>query len=269
MTEWNREDIERLVREILAEIDPGRKDAPPKREVAPRSESGTRVLFLFNAGVRRLDEALVQVDRIDASVAKSGVYTGPSARQWVCGADVRGKTSARCILDTVTPEGVEKVLERADVLVLPTLCLIVASKVARFICDDQESRLIFTALLQDKKVIAARDGFMVYEILKNEKIGREIDHTVSKLESYGVLFCETHELYDTFREAALPKKEQGNTASVRSDSGTKGSSMRLITAKAIYDAFNNNINTLKLSDNGKITPLAADLAKEYKIQIKK
>lgn len=269
MNEWNREEIERLVREILAEIDPGRKDARPKSAVAEKTDSSTRVLFLFNAGVRRLDEAMVHVDRIDASVAKSGVYTGPSARQWVCGADVRGKTSARCILDTVTPEGVEKVLERADVLVLPTLCLIVASKVARFICDDQESRLIFTALLQDKKVIATRDGFLVYEILKNEKIGREIDHIVSKLESYGVVFCQTHELYDTFQKTVSPKKEQGNTASVRSDSGSEGASLRLITAKAIYDAFNNNINTLKLANNGKITPLALDLAKEYRIQIKK
>ena len=119
---------------------------------APRSPG----LIVFQAGVRRLEEALKQLPALEAPAGWSGVYTVPAVRSRVCGADVREFSSGTpCILDTVKPEGLEKVLARADVLVLPTLCLMVASKVAHLMCDDPESRLVFSALLQGKQVLAA------------------------------------------------------------------------------------------------------------------
>jgi hypothetical protein len=267
MSEFDKEDIGRLVREILAEVTQGRKDMKVTQKRAEKSDTGLRVLFLFNPGVRKLDEALEQVDLIDASVSKSGIYTGPSARQWVCGADVKVKTGARCILDTVTPEGVEKVLDRSDALVLPTMCLTVASKVANLMCDDQESRLVFTALLQEKKVLAANDGFQIYDILKNRGIQEEIGRTLSKLESFGMILSETRNLNSTFQGLFSKEKPAGNRESGSSGAVKSNSSVRLITSKVIYDAYNNNQSAVELSPDGMVTPLAADLAKEYGIKI--
>jgi hypothetical protein len=229
------------------------------------------VLFLFNAGVRKLGEALEQVRLIEESGVKSGVYTGPSARGWVCGGDVRDAAGTRCILDTVAPDGVDTVLQRADVLVLPTLCLTVAAKVAGLTCDDQESRLVLSALLQGKKVLAARDGFLVCDLLANDRIREEIDRVLEKLEEFGVVFSPTPQLNESFRRlvtagesAKRPDHEPEGGRAAGADAP-----LRLITAKAIANAVDHRQKTVLLAPGGLVTPLARDLAKEQGITIQK
>lgn len=193
MATITKEEIRKLVLEVLSELNAG-----GKAKASSHSPHGPRALIVFQAGVRRLGEALKQLPALEAAAGWSGVYTTPSARSWVCGSDVRNLSGTPCILDTVKPEGLEKVLARADVLVLPTLCLMVASKVAHLTCDDPESRLVFSALLQGKKVLASRDGFMICDALVNEAIKDEIEHQLKKLEHFGITFCPTHQLAETF-----------------------------------------------------------------------
>ncbi|MBI5582682.1 MAG: hypothetical protein HY892_02560 [Deltaproteobacteria bacterium] len=193
MAGLDRGTIRNLVREVLEEMSGGAR--PPSRPPAPR---GPRALIVFQAGIRRLEEALQQLPLLEARAAWSGVYTVPAVRSRVCGADVRGQGGAPCILDTVKPEGLEKVLARADVLVLPTLCFQVANRVAHLLTDDPDAHLVFSALAQGKRVLAARDGFMVYETLANTALKAEIDSVLKKLEGFGVVFCPTRELAETF-----------------------------------------------------------------------
>jgi len=269
MSEFDREEIGRIVREVLAEWLAGRKvpEAPPRK--APPDDAGPRVLFLFNAGVRKLDTALDQTALIQAAAGKTGVYTGPSARGWVCGGDVRSATGARCILDTVAPDGVEKVLERADVLVLPTLCLTVASKVAHLITDDQESRLVARALLQGKKVLAANDGFLICDILANGKIKEEIQAVLAKLEGFGMTFSETAGLERAFGRLFEKNGPEKHPGSERKATDKKESAARLITAKMVTDTVSNHQSEIRVPPRGMITPLAADLAREHGVRILK
>ena len=194
MAALDRETIRNLVREVLGEMSGGER--PPSR--TPDAPRGPRALIVFQAGVRLLEEALQQLPLLEARAAWSGVYTVPAVRSRVCGADVRGQGGSPCILDTVKPEGLEKVLARADMLVLPTLCFQVASRVAHLLADDPDSRLVFSALVQGKRVLAANDGFMVYETLANPVLKAEIAGVLKKLEGFGVVFCPTRELAETF-----------------------------------------------------------------------
>ena len=107
---------------------------------------------------------------------------------------MREQGGSPCILDTVKPEGLEKVLARADVLVLPTFCFQVASRVAHLLADDPDSRLVFSALVQGKRVLAANDGFMVFETLANPALKTEIAGVLKKLEGFGVVFCPTQRI---------------------------------------------------------------------------
>jgi len=269
MSEIDRETVRRMIRDVLAEI-AGRGGGAPAGGAAPgKKDPGTRVLFLFNAGVRKLDQALEQVRLIEATGVKSGVYTGPSARGWVCGDDVRGSTGARCILDTVNPEGVEKVLQRSDVLVLPTLCLTVAAKVASLSCDEQESRLVLSALLQSKRVLAARDGFLVCDVLANERIREEIDTVLGKLEAFGVVFSPTESLSRTFQDRMRNGKPETDPKNDSGEAETAAPAFGLITAKRITDAVADRTHTVVLAPGGRVTPLARDLAKEYAVNIVK
>lgn len=258
-----------MVRDVLGEL---RDSEPVKadRRLSQPEVKGPRVLILFHAGVRKLDDALEQTRMIEEVAGKSGVFTGASARRWVCGSDVKERAGVQCILDTVKPDGLERVLERADILVLPTLCLRVAAKVANLTCDDEESMLVFRALLMGKKILASNDGFLICDILANDNIRAEIDRILNKLAGFGITFCETAQLSAVFNQMATsegsPKAETdpGKTREERQVAGH-----RLITAKTVNAAVDNKESTIRLAPGGKVTPLARDLAGEYGIKIVK
>jgi glycosyltransferase involved in cell wall biosynthesis len=265
-----KEVISRIVREVLQEK--GLLTSPAQKPVSnriPRPRQAPAVLNVFHAGIRKLEQALEQVRLIEKIAARSSVYTVNSARSWVCGADVKEKTGTRCILDTVKPEGLEKALQKADILVLPTFCFKTAAKVASLISDDQESAIVLAALTQGKPVLATRDGFALCEVLINDGIRNEIERILTKLESFGMVFCETAQLCEVFK-----KITSGNPSS-ESETGKKPADkpspegLKLVTVKDIQIAVNNQQQTIQLAPGGIVTPLAQDQAKEYSIRIKK
>ncbi len=270
MPQKRNKEITKIVRQVLQET--GLASASP---VNPSSrpkdnlKKGPAVLNILHAGVRKLAQALKQIQQIEETARRSSVYTVESARPWVCGADVREGAGIKCILDTIKPEALERALQKADILVLPTFCLKTAAKVASLIRDDQESGIVFTALLQGKKVLATNDGFLVCDILVNENLRNEIDQILKKLESFGMLFCPTDQLHVMFQKIMVgvekptaPIPSGGTKAQKKSDAAAK-----LITAKVINTAVYNKQDSVRLTPDGKGTPLARDLAKEYGIKI--
>lgn len=236
----------------------------------PQLKKQPAVLNIFHAGVRKLEEALRQIQQIEKIARRSSVYTVESARSYVCGADVKQGAGIKCILDTVRPEGLEKALQKADVLVLPTFCLKTAAKVASLICDDQESGMVFTALLQGKKVLATDDGFLVCDILVNANLRGAIDQILEKLKGFGMVFCPTDQLHATFQKIIAGDKRP-KVAAARQAQKVKqenvSAALKLVTAKEIHMAVNAKQDSLRLAPGGIVTPLAKDLAKEYSIQI--
>jgi len=270
MTDPSKKEITHIVKQVLKETGHTMESsAKPLSAQKGPSRNGPAVLNIFHAGVRKLDEALRQIQQIEETVRRSSVYTVESARAWVCGADVKEGAGVKCILDTVKPQGIEKALQKADILVLPTFCLRTAAKVANLICDDQESNLVFTALLQGKKVLAANDGFMLCDILVNESLRQEIAKILNKLEGFGVIFCQTEQLHATFQNiiSGETKTESPMPSKAAASEKKTAPAIKLITAKVVHAAVDNKQNAIRLASGGKITPLARDLAKEYSIRI--
>ena len=265
-----KEEISKIVREVLHEK--GLLNSPARKPISnriPRPRLTPAVLNVFHPGVRKLEQALEQVRLIENIAARSSVYTVNSARSWVCGADVKEKAGTRCILDTVKPEGLEKALQKADILVLPTFCFKTAAKVARLISDDQDSAIVLAALTQGKPVLATRDGFALCDVLINDGIRNEIERILTKLESFGMVFCETAQLCEVFKKitSGKPAKESETGKKPTDKHSPKG--LKLVTVKDIQIAVNNQQQTIQLAPGGIVTPLARDQAKEYAIRIKK
>jgi hypothetical protein len=109
-------------------------------------------------------------------------------------------------------------------------------------------------------------------ILTNEALRGEIDQILKKLESFGMVFCPTDRLHSTFQKM-LPGVKPAKTISAPSPEKVKPpteistDAKRLVTAKVIYTAVDENQNSIKLAPGGIVTPLARDLAKEYSIKI--
>jgi len=266
MTGINPETVREIVKKVVEEMElPSQHKAETTAKLS--ATGGPKVLIVFHAGVGKLDEAMKQVTLIQESAEKSSIFTEESARSWVCGEDVKKKTGARCILDTVKPEGLEKVLDKADVLVLPTFCFKSGAKVASLICDDHESGIVLAALARGKKVLASRDGFLISESLSNIKIREEIDRILWKLEDYGMVFSPTDQLSDVFRKLALaPGKPMDKGERKPQDSGNEPVH-RIVTARDVNGAVNEKIGSIHVAARGVVTPLARDLAKEYGISI--
>ena len=227
------------------------------------------MLNVFHAGIRKLEQALEQIRLIENLAARSSVYTVSSARSWVCGADVKEKAGIRCILDTVKPEGLEKALQKADILILPTFCFKTAAKVARLISDDQDSAVVLAALTQGKPVLATRDGFALCEVLINDAIRNEIERILTKLESFGMVFCETAQLFEVFKKVTSGKPSTESETGKKPADKHSPKGLKLVTVKDIQIAVNNQQQTIQLAPGGIVTPLAQDQAKEYSIRIKK
>jgi hypothetical protein len=263
-----KEVISKMVREVLKEKGLlTRTTAKPVSGRVQRARPTPAVLNVFHPGVRLLEQALEQVRLIEALAARSSTFTVNSARSWVCGDDVREKTGSRCILDTVKPEGLEKALQKADFLVLPTFCYKTAAKVARLIGDDQESTIVLSALLQDKPVLATNDGFTLLNTLANQRIRDEIKRILGKLENFGVVFCRTDQLAATFQEMVARVNKSAPSETKIASGNQTAPGRALITAKDIRLAANNNQDTITLARGGLITPLARDQAGEYGIKI--
>lgn len=266
MDNINAENVKKIVQDVIKEM---RLTSFSDSKIISRASenAGPKALIVFHAGVSKLDEAMNQVRLIQELAGKSSVFTDESARSWVCGEDVRKQAGTRCILDTVRPDGLEKVLERADVLVLPTFCLKVGAKVANLICDDDASGIVCSALARGKKVLASRDGFLISESLSNVRIREEIDRILQKLEDYGVIFSLTNQLSNMFRQVAVNPQESGGHEGKKDQDSGEEHLLAIITARDVNKAANGKKGSIRLAPAGIVTPLARDLAKEYGIKV--
>lgn len=260
-----RQRIRRLVLEILREE--GLVKPPAENRAPHRNKTGPTVLCVFHPGVRRLEAALAQVRRIEALAGRAGVFTVDAARQWVCRRDVREKAGSRCILDTVGTEGIEKVLERADVLVLPTFCFQTAVRVAQMAADDQGSALVLTALAANKPVLAANDGFTLLDRMANPAMAREMQRVLEKLARFGMQLCETERLAEHFEKLTRGTGRARSAGESRGRPERGATGRRLISAEDVRQAREAGADRLTLSAGGIVTPLACDLAREYGLRI--
>lgn len=263
-----KELIRNMVREELKEK--GLLNNPTGKPVSKRIKRlnpAPAVLNVFHPGVRKLELALEQIRLIEDMAARSSVFTVNSAREWVCGDDVKERAGTRCILDTVKPEGLEKALQKADILILPTFCFKTAAKVAQLISDNQETAIVLSALIQGIPVLATRDGFTLLDSLANRGIRNEIESVIRKLESFGMVFCKTDQLAAVFQNM-MSNKNTPNPARREKDlSQPTTAGLKLVTAKDIQTAVNSKQDRILLAPGGIITPLAKDQAKEYAIRI--
>ena len=263
-----KEEISKIVREVLQEQ--GLLDSPAEKQISKRIQRARltpAVLNVFHPGVRKLELALEQIKLIENVAARSSVFTVNSARGWVCGEDVRDKSGCKCILDTVKPEGLEKALQKADILVLPTFCFKTAAKVAQLINDSQETAIVISALMQGKPVLAANDGFTLLDTLSNKGIREEIKRILGKLESFGMVFCETDQLAAVFKKMVAGRDKAVHSETQKDSIHQTNPEVKLITAKDIRIAVDNNQATIPLAPGGIVTPLAKDQAKEHAIRI--
>jgi hypothetical protein len=115
--------------------------------------------------------------------------------------------------------------------------------------------------------LATSDGFTLLNSLSNKGIRDEIKQVLGKLESFGMVFCETDQLAATFQKMMTGSNKTLPSETKKESGKQTAPGRRLITAKDIRMAADNNQDAITLAPGGLITPLARDQAREYAIRI--
>lgn len=252
----DRDMVRRVVRAVIREM----AGSTSKKRPDSAGRSGPRVLAIFHGGLGKVDEALGQVRRIESRCLRFSVFTVTSIRGRLCGRDVQEQTGAECVLDTVKPAGLDKVLDRSDLLLAPTFCLITATKVARLTADDLGSNIVLRALMQNKPVLASNDSFQILDRLVNRAIMADVDQMLGKLEQYGMALCATRDLEAHFEKMIGRKDEPPRAHETTAE-------LKWVTAEDVRNAVKEKKTRIELAPGGGITPLAQDLARELSIEI--
>lgn len=260
----DREVLKATIRRLIAEA-AGQVVAPAGEKPARTKGDGPRVLVVYHTGLERLEEALDQVGRIEVLAEKTAFFQGPDARAVMCGDDLKSATGARCSLNSASFEGLGRVMDHSQVVLLPCLSLKVAVRVAGLNLDCQGSELVATALMKGKTVLAASDAFIAPGVDLSPGLTARVTDIRSQLEDMGLILSPTAGLAEAYQALATPAGAAA--AGDKQPPAPVAQALSLVTGKDIIAAAQEGRTKVAVSAGGLVTPLALDAAKEYSVKI--
>lgn len=235
----------------------------------PQPKEGPRVLFVVHGNSPGQNTALEQVEAIQQMAGKTSVFLNDSARMCMDEQEVKEQTGSRCLLSNVPPEALDRVLDRADWLVVPTLPLTVAARAAQLsnpdYCPIQE------ALLRGKGVLAANDAFRRPGVMLRPGLEEGIRQVMATLEGYGVTLAPLARLAQAFaqtvRPSAQPAPAAGGAAAPAPGGEPAPEALAYVSARDVRRALDDGLKIIRVKPGGVVGPLAQDLARENGIEI--
>jgi len=263
--------IRAALREVLGEmrLDAPQTPAAPRNPEGSRSSDGPRVLFVVHGNSPSQNKALEQIQAIQQMAGKTSVFLSDAARLCMDEREVKEQTGTRCLLGDVPPEALDRVLDRADWLVVPTLPLNVAARAAQLgipdYCPIQEG------LLRGKKVLVAQDAFRHPGVMPRPGLEEGIQQIMNTLKSFGVTLAPVARLAEVFEQAVKPPAPAAAPAATQAAAPEGGEpedeGLAYISARDVRRAIDDGKKSIRLRPGGLVGPLARDLARDNGIEI--
>ena len=157
--------IQTIVKQVVERLQAGGQ-APAVRPAGPASPAPTaqaaraahRVLVVLTAGDANLSELYRQLGLLTDQAAALDLYLSPSARKVLDLPSVRRACPTTTLLPSEVSHDLRALVEACDAVVLPSLTLSCASKIAHLDGDSVASLMPIYALYRGKAVVAARDS---------------------------------------------------------------------------------------------------------------
>lgn len=159
-------------------------------------------------------------------------------------------------LEELGREGARGLLGRLDAIVVPVASYHLLAKLALTMDDDPISSLALQFQLLGKPVIVAKDEveLNVYQqIAAPYAVQSRVQGYIRQIQADGVKWVPLSRLVHAVKEQLQASREK----------------QPLILAKHIEKADQEGLKELHLPKESKLTPVAKDLAREFKVQIKK
>lgn len=242
----NHDLVERIINEVM------------KRLGNPRNKA----LAIFTGGTAGYDQAVDQVLKMKAEGWEITVLLTTGAELVFSESNLSSRLSGIEILQESGLRDVTALLNDKKCILIPILTMNTAAKIALGIADTPVTHLISDALLGGIPVAAATDACNPRSRMKpnaskgTEAYAKALENHLKELERYGIRMVPCGELYKT---AAAWLKEEAPP-------GSKGPK-RILTKEDVVQLKNSGNTCLVLETGMKITPYAAEAAKELGVEI--
>jgi hypothetical protein len=257
MAEYDATQIAKIVREEIERY-LGQHPVSESRPI----KAIRNILVVFTGSDIGLPIALEQLTKLRQK-SYSFTFLLSRAAQKIIGTEKLSPVTANSqVLTDIPPEQVLSLVQNQDVILIPTLSRTTAIKLASSITDTLVTDLLFTALVNKKPIIAARNG--ADPILANcprcgtpdmaPAIIQNIHTELDKLSQYGIRLIPVDDLAD-------------ETISILESTPRKEPDKKIITEYDIKFAVNHGDKKLRVRRGSIVTPLAQDTAKELGLEI--
>ncbi len=189
--------VRRITSEVIKRLGAG-SPAATSPAVVPKPASGGasvcpeghKALVLLTGGDTKLDQVLLQLERIAERSAAITVVLSPSAQQVVGVPAVRRAAPAA---EVVTEGEVERLLEGVGAIYMPNMSLNAASKIGRLVPDSLVCILAIQGLMRGLPMVAASDSLVPASVDAGRVpagVRDRLDKILTNLKSMDVKICE-------------------------------------------------------------------------------
>ncbi|QIB69166.1 hypothetical protein Ami103574_07455 [Aminipila butyrica] len=242
-----------------------------------------RALVVFTGSLLNADQAMEQLRRLRQDGFQFHVCLSESAASLLNLSQIREVLQPEEIYqDNSGKSGLPEQLAREfETIIVPTMTINTAAKLACCIADTPASRLISNAMMRGKNVIIGIDGCCPdnkeraakgYQM--REPLKEQLRDNMRKMASYGAYLTTLENLYDSTKKKVLhqgPGSSASGAKKVETSGGTGvNSRCGLITGKVIGKTdilLNAGCKVIKISKDALVTKLAEETARENKIQL--
>ncbi len=225
--------------------------------------SSKEAVVLFTGSTLGFEKSIKELELLKQEGYGFSVYLTESAKRVLDVELIKNALAPRQILGG---EGFlpEQLATQLETLIIPTMTINTAAKLAACISDTEATRLISTALMRGKRVIAVVDGCcpdnrerMEKGFIISDSLRQQLKRNMDKIQGYGISLTTSDKLY----KKVLGKKKEDETR----QQATAHFDLKVLGEKDV-EAYKGE-EVLIVSRNTLITQMAKEAADMYGIKI--
>ena len=255
-----------------------------ERVIEKLQEKNKTAVVLFTGATIGFKESIESLNKLQQKGWKFDVILSNEARN-VLGEDLIKKSLNIDIIKTEDDKiDIKTLLNDNNLVIIPSLTINSASKIANCISDNLVTNIVSKALMSGKKIVASinaccidnEERKSIYGENTTQAYKNTLRNYLEVIKSYGILLT-TSENLDHKVEKNISHNNYQNLKSKSSNINLKNQTnspqkanevkidKKIISRSDIYE--NRNYNTVVINQDSLITELARDEAKKYKIKL--
>lgn len=265
----SKEDLKNIIYEVLISY-------ITERVIEKIAMYNKKVLVVFTGSLINFSEAMENLKKLKEDDFVFEVFFSESARSLLDLGKINEILQPEVIYDDdkVLPESLAK---EFDNVIVPTMTINTASKIANCMADTPASRLILNSIMRGKNVIIGVDGCcpdnkerVVLGYKMKEPLKAQLRENMKKIASYGAYLTTLDTLCENTRKRMLCTGLEHDDINRNNVVKNVNSEIKVLSKKVIgnVDILSNmNCKVIKIGKDALVTKLAEEAAQKNKIQL--